>query len=174
MVTTFCAGAAAALISVESFNAGVASKEWHRIAWLFTALLIALSSLQRKSLLDSAWGRAVHLEQWAAGWIPALVCGLAMGSWFVYWRSRSEAKATLAQRLFSAAPARALGQCSYSLYLIHAPLLGVLWLLTRSEMHPLASVALHLLIWIPFTVSIAWLFYLAFERPALAQMSKLR
>ncbi len=58
-----------------------------------------------------------------------------------------------------------LGDFSYSLYLTHAPIIHVLWLLLATQTNKTLDFALLLLVATPVTLAWAYLFYLLFERP---------
>ena len=60
----------------------------------------------------------------------------------------------------------ALGRFSYSLYLLHAPLLALLYLLARRlDLTPLAFQLFILGVGLPTTVAACYVFHLVFERP---------
>ena len=76
----------------------------------------------------------------------------------------------LALRLLESRPAIALGAFSYSLYLIHAPILAICQALIRQlGLPPTVSLALMLTLAVPLAVGISYLFYLVFERPFLTR-----
>ena len=62
-----------------------------------------------------------------------------------------------------------VGTFAYSMYLIHAPLLQVLWQTLFVPLHarPLMLLAAYWLVGTPLIVGCAYLFFLAFERPFL-------
>ena len=68
-----------------------------------------------------------------------------------------------------------LGSCSYSLYLVHAPILAALFVgLQAWGTSPTLTQLLLLGLGIPLTVVLAYGFYLVFERPFLQPLSKER
>jgi peptidoglycan/LPS O-acetylase OafA/YrhL len=74
-------------------------------------------------------------------------------------------------RGLSRRPLVALGTFSYSLYLVHAPLLEVVW---RGLVAPLglgveASLLMLMAVGVPLVVGMSWVFFLACEKPFLAQ-----
>ncbi len=71
-------------------------------------------------------------------------------------------------------PAMTLGGFSYSLYLIHAPLIQVVWQYGIAKLHygMTASFLLLLTVGTPLIVAAAWLFSLIGERPFLNQPTK--
>ncbi len=69
-------------------------------------------------------------------------------------------------RLLAWPPLAALGVFSYSLYLVHAPLLHAAYLLLTPALHPAPPVMFGLLLLCsPLIVGTSYLFHLAFERP---------
>jgi len=78
--------------------------------------------------------------------------------------------APLVLRLCESRPAVALGVFSYSLYLIHAPVLAVCQAFLRPlGLSPTAQLALMLGAAVPLAVLCSYLFFLAFERPFLSR-----
>ncbi len=80
------------------------------------------------------------------------------------------------RRALSWRPLVVLGGFSYSLYLVHAPLLQVVW---QYGLHPLglgpsATFVLLMLVGVPLVGAAAYLFFLAFERPFLSRSRRER
>jgi peptidoglycan/LPS O-acetylase OafA/YrhL len=75
--------------------------------------------------------------------------------------------AGLLHRCLDFKPLVFVGSFSYSLYLIHAPLLQVLWQYPFASLqsNPNTMCTLLLVVGLPLIVLVAYLFYLAFERP---------
>ena len=95
-------------------------------------------------------------------WLPDLAVGAAVALFFV---AAYRSERILPARLLAARPIVFLGTFSYSLYLIHAPLVDVVGaLLVRAHAGPQTSV----FVWagvIVAVVAIAYGFYRVFERP---------
>lgn len=71
-------------------------------------------------------------------------------------------------RFLSWRPLVAVGLFSYSLYLVHAPLLHAAYLVYKPLFHPRPEIMfVLLLLTVPLIVGIAYLFHLAFEKPFL-------
>ncbi len=71
-------------------------------------------------------------------------------------------------------PLVAVGSFGYSLYLIHLPMVEMVW---KYLVHPLhlgasSSLALHWLLGIPLIIAVAYGFHLAFERPFMSNPGK--
>ena len=80
------------------------------------------------------------------------------------------------RRFLSGRAAVALGGCSYSLYLIHAPLLQVEWqyVVNPLGLGPLATFMTLAVLGVPLVVAASYLFFLAFERPFLSRSRRKR
>lgn len=79
-----------------------------------------------------------------------------------------EKKRSWAMALLSARGSVGLGVFSYSLYLVHAPVLGLLDLALRPfGLSGVARLALLIGVGVPLALGASYLFYLAFERPFL-------
>lgn len=140
---------------------------WILGAWIAEARLRGSAGIPfaylAAALLAAAGCAAFHFGQYAAFqlWAAAFACYLVKAL------SRPFVASGIFARLFSA-----VGDFSYSLYLIHLPLFVLLAsLLYRS--------ALQSSIWpsFGFTLSVlpvAWIFYRVFERPALHAASRMR
>lgn len=79
---------------------------------------------------------------------------------------RENAPRSLLLRLFEAKPTVALGHISYSLYLMHFPILGVFHVLLRdAHAAPLPFILTMLFVGLPTTFALTLLFYRFCERP---------
>ena len=68
-----------------------------------------------------------------------------------------------------------LGSFSYSLYLVHAPILATLFVVLQAwGASPALTQALLLVLGIPITLALAYVFYMIFERPFLHQCAPSR
>ncbi len=133
------------------------------------------------------WGR-LTLALWAVsgigGWffgtiwfqlksLTDLLLGLATATLLVHAASELEAnKPSILTRWLGSRPAVAVGHMSYSLYLTHLPVLALLHfalepLSLAPGVHALALLAVGL----PLSVVLAWLFYLAVERPCMGVLA---
>ena len=78
-------------------------------------------------------------------------------------------------RLFSWRPLAALGLMSYSLYLVHHPILKALAYLTHSRLHASPNQTfLLLLLALPIVIGVAWVLFMTAERPTLSSRQALR
>lgn len=127
---------------------------WKAIAWTAAGLLLLASS--------------GAVRQFSSDHVVELLVGLLTLCLLVTMSTRPD---SLAKRALSYRPLIFLGSFAYSLYLVHAPLIAVIW---QGGLHPLhlASVAaflLLLLVGVPVIVAGAYLFHLAFERPFMSK-----
>ena len=79
------------------------------------------------------------------------------------------------ERVLSWRPLVSIGIFSYSLYLVNAPLALAIAYLTRTHLHSQTAILLlYILITPAFVLLVAYLFFLAFERPFLARKPSVR
>ena len=79
-------------------------------------------------------------------------------------------------RLFSWRPLVALGLMSYSLYLVHHPILKVLTYVIRTRLHAAPNEVFFLLVLfgLPIVLAAAWVLFMTAERPTLSARQSLR
>ena len=83
---------------------------------------------------------------------------------------RDDAAKSTVLRLLEAPATMWLGAISYSLYLIHAPVLASLHVVTRNlQLNSLITLLVLIAIGIPLALLAAFLFHLVCEKPFLAQ-----
>lgn len=155
----------AALFALGILAAGVigARKAWAGLPWPWLTLAAAAPVLVAISLQSSRWTLAPRHILWvdlALG--PAVGClllGVAAG------RPRAFV------RLLDSRPIRSLGLSSYSLYLVHEPIVIVVWerIVGPRFHHGSAAFLVTVAIAVPATVVFARLFAAAFEQPFLRQ-----
>jgi peptidoglycan/LPS O-acetylase OafA/YrhL len=81
-------------------------------------------------------------------------------------RALLQGTAPVLVRALSSRSVVATGRYSYSLYLIHVPIIVVLHLmLLRLNLTPIATLGLMFAVGVPFALAAAFLFYLVFEKP---------
>jgi len=127
------------------------------------------------SLRHSSWPLSVAFKDILVG--AATACLLVFCTRFLTRchepateQSPARPRAPLALRLCESRPAVRLGVFSYSLYLIHAPVLAVCQALVRPlRLPPTWELTLMLAAGVPLALLCSYLFYLAFERPFLSR-----
>jgi peptidoglycan/LPS O-acetylase OafA/YrhL len=83
--------------------------------------------------------------------------------------------ASAAYRVFTSKAAMWLGTISYSIYLIHLPVINILApRLARFANIPHANFLLGWFVLLPIAILCGWIFYLLFERPTLLHLQKVR
>jgi peptidoglycan/LPS O-acetylase OafA/YrhL len=133
--------------------------------WLILSLIVFIGNLFIKGITDKiAWPYWFEVTDVLFGLSAALFLIAVVRS-----------KSGLLRKIFSFRPLVFIGSISYSLYLVHAPLIQLIWLyiankLNTDELHKyyfIATIGLALI------VLISYLFYLGFERPFLTHKHNL-
>jgi peptidoglycan/LPS O-acetylase OafA/YrhL len=89
-------------------------------------------------------------------------------------RTRTGAKLDLFGRLCGWKPLEKVGVFSYSLYLIHFPLLAAMFMLLQGRVHGLTQFFVLCALGIPGMIGAAYAFHCAFERPFMVSTSRAR
>ncbi len=96
------------------------------------------------------------------------VAAISLITWCVL--SRQRQRPTIASRLLEWRPIVQLGVFSYSLYLTHYPILGLMnQVLLRLHPTPMQRILCVYLVFFPLTIGFAYLFFLCCERPFLTR-----
>jgi peptidoglycan/LPS O-acetylase OafA/YrhL len=150
------------LFALGMLGASLASGRATRLERAWPALTAALTAA---AALLLAGGFGAHLSSSRAAVLETVV-GLATMTLLVAVARRPGGAL---DRLLSWQPLTQVGLCSYSLYLIHAPLLQVAWqyLVTPCRLGPLGSFLLLVGIGGPAIVGLAQLFFRLLEQPFL-------
>ena len=168
----FALGMAAADIN---FSARLSLIAWRdKLPWggLAAGLLIALVLV---SLKHSSWPEAVAGKDILVG--AATACLLIACTRTLTHRHETatdqspetRGRAPLALRLMESRPAVLLGTFSYSLYLVHAPVLALCQSAIRPlHLAPTPALAVMLAVGVPLALVVSYLFHLAFEKPFLS------
>jgi peptidoglycan/LPS O-acetylase OafA/YrhL len=156
-VGLFALGMAGAVLNFSTHSRLCALRErlpWGRLSALCTGVFL--------------WVAVVHPEWLTRTMGLDIVVGAATLCAIVYCTrslTRHETRRPMLLRLFEAPWIVALGTFSYSLYLIHAPLLAMLHMFLQTFwLSPLLLFGGLLFLGVPLSVGLAYLFHLAFER----------
>lgn len=169
----FALGMAAADLNFSSKPPLVRWRE--RLPWGTLAALLA-AGLVLVSLRHVSWPLFVAFKDILVG--AATACLLVTCTRYLTrhqetatdQQTETRQRAPLALRLLESRPAVLLGTFSYSLYLIHAPVLAVCQAALRPlGLPPTAALALMLGLGVPAALLCSYLFHLAFERPFLSR-----
>jgi peptidoglycan/LPS O-acetylase OafA/YrhL len=169
----FAFGMAAADVSFSQRPALARRRE--KLPWggLSAGLLAALVLVSFK---HSSWPEAVVGKDILVG--GATACLLVACTRFLTRRHETatdqspetRGRSPLALRLMESRPAVGLGTFSYSLYLVHAPVLALCQSAIRPlHLPPTLGLGLMLIIGVPLALAVSYLFHLAFEKPFLSR-----
>ncbi len=159
-VGLFALGMAAADLN---FSAKPSQAQWRdTVPWggLSAGLLAVLVFV---SVKHSSWPEAVAMKDIVVG--AATMCLLIACT-----RSLTRGQGSWALRLMESRPAVWLGTFSYSLYLVHAPVLALCQSALRPEhLAPTTGLCVMLAAGVPLAMLASYLFHLAFEKPFLSR-----
>jgi len=95
------------------------------------------------------------------------IIDVLVGCWAVCVLVAASERRLYFDKVFSYRPLVFIGTFAYSIYLIHAPLIQVVWQYVINPMHlnDYSAYCLLVLLGLPFILAMSYLFYLAFERP---------
>ena len=168
----FALGMAAADIN---FSARAPLAAWrNKLPWGgLSAGLLALLVLV--SLKHSSWPEAVAFKDILVGGATACLLVACTRTLTRHHETATDQspetrnRAPLALRLMESRPAVLLGTFSYSLYLVHAPVLALCQAGIRTlPLSPTLSLGVMLLGGVPLALAVSYLFHLAFEKPFLS------
>lgn len=127
------------------------------ILTLLVASTVIVAVLMRTRIWHGDVMPVEYADVFVAIWATALMIAAANSQ--IGWLNRA----------LSWRPLVAIGTFAYSIYLIHAPLIQVIWqyLLFPLQAHPLLRLMALLLLGVPLIVGVSYLFFLVCERPFL-------
>ena len=111
---------------------------------------------------------------WGGADTPALasemLAGATLAAWLIVWRGPTG----ITKSILEWGPLYFVGTFSYSLYLLHAPVIQIVW---QSIIHPLGltgptAMLVQLSIALPACIAVAFAFFLVFERPFMSSRQK--
>jgi peptidoglycan/LPS O-acetylase OafA/YrhL len=153
----FALGYAAAHLSIDDAPGAVATLE--RWPWQLLAIGAAIGAIV--TVAFSPPGETAH----GTRWLQDVFTGAALASQFVAdSRARRNGRTTWFERCFQFRPFVFVGAFSYSLYLIHQPLMDLFAPLLRSNWSDAQAIGVEGFA-TAFAVAVAYPFYLVFERP---------
>ncbi|MBV9848953.1 MAG: acyltransferase, partial [Armatimonadetes bacterium] len=152
---------------------------WGRWSALSGMCVVGINILQRKSWAAAPLLHWLRTETWGTTWPMDALVGMSAISLIIdYSRlvtSGENRPRPLLLRLFTTRWAMALGAFSYSLYLIHQPILWGLNLICLClHLGSLPASLFLLIVGLPLALLCAYLFHCAFERPFIAGKPEVR
>ena len=160
-LTLFTLGMGAALIVYSS--QGVFSKLYTQLPWVALVVLLSLAIIVLG--LVPLWGGEL---------VPPYVSDYGVGLWSVCLLIATSRPRTWLNAGFSWKPIVFLGTFAYSIYLIHFPLLRLFWqyLLLPFNLSAQVTFAWLVVLAVPLTIGLSYLFFLGAERPFLTRRPK--
>lgn len=143
---------------------------WNKVAFAALCPILLLPLVQRRFVKHTFWG---HWVQPLLGYSPLqdFLVGLGAASLLIFFTKQIQERPLGCQsvmlRWLQSKPVVGLGAFSYSLYLVHAPLLRIVgvWFRSHSSFSGGEVVGIACGICVPLIVCFAYLFHLVFERP---------
>ena len=161
----FALGAAAAVISTSTESKYIKLRQqipWGVVATFFVVLLSVIVIPQERSWLDTHEMVSDQLVAGMAFCVLVQCTQTAMNGKMI----ESNSPRTWLLKLLSHPWAIGLGSFSYSLYLVHAPILALIDLpLKAAHVSSTLRLVIGLGVSVPISVGISYLFYWVFERP---------
>ena len=157
---------AALNFSARAQGAWAAHLPWAVVSLGAAALIVFVSAVQREQWRYIPALHWFRLETWGGDWPLEIVTGIAAMALIIHCTQQVQAGRAdrlALYRVFNSKSAVRLGVFSYSLYLIHDPVLECVMLGVR-PLPPALSVPLMLGVGVPVAVGVAYLFHLAFEK----------
>ena len=137
---------------------------WAAIAAAAAVLIVLVTAAQRDTWRHVSAARWLRFETWGGDWPLEIVAGIAASALIIHCAQRAaRGMPTLRHGLLDSRTAVGLGVFSYSLYLIHDPVLECVMVAVRRLPMPLPPLLMFGL-GVPLAIGIAFLFHLAFER----------
>jgi peptidoglycan/LPS O-acetylase OafA/YrhL len=159
-VGIFAVGTAAACLAVSQKSDGLFSRPR---AWAVTAILLFAAVILVQTRVPRLWNR---LDLWHKDLLNALCVGALL-----VFLARSQlhpgARQSLLARVLSSKAFVTLGAFSYSLYLIHRPIIDLLEMMLPAHLQPKVHILALFALGLPTCLVTAYLFYLPFERNGL-------
>jgi peptidoglycan/LPS O-acetylase OafA/YrhL len=155
LVFALAAGACLVAVHRPSWSTTV---PWRTLGWSCIALVVLMG------YLFTFWELTAH------SWELDLVLGVGICSLLV---SLSQGTSPTLHRVLSWTHLRRVAGYSYSIYLVHAPLLAVAWLgINPMHLSRGAQLAVGWLVVVPLVVVAAWLFSQVFEQPFVRRQAR--
>jgi peptidoglycan/LPS O-acetylase OafA/YrhL len=147
---------------------------WGVLSAVLALLVVGISSVQNKSSQHSSALRYLRFETWGGSWPIDVLVGLSTICLVIYC-THQLSKPTLSKysivRVFDSRLMIWVGAFSYSIYLVHDPVLELIWLM-KYHMSATTAIILFQVIGLPAAVGCAYLFHIAFERPFLSSRKR--
>ena len=146
---------------------------WLFLTGLFAAALVFFQLVDRKSWEHFHWLAPFRQSAWGSGWVTDLTVSLATMCLILHLtRKAVNGSAGLLLSFLDQKWAVRLGEFSYSLYLVHFPLINLFDLYFRKHFGPATTCILAYVVSLPAAVVLSYLFHLVFEKPFMSPVQK--
>ncbi len=146
---------------------------WKPLAVALSAALVVLTLLDRHAWKDVRWLQLFREANWGSEWVTDLVVSLAVMCAIVHLTKQVVAgRPGRLLRLLDQKWAVRLGEFSYSLYLVHYPVINLFDRVFRHHAGPAVTCVLAYAVSLPVAVALAYLFHLLFEKPFMSAIQK--
>jgi len=131
--------------------------------WLFLAAVPTLGNIALRLRFGQEWAN-VHL------WMVDFISGIGAACLLVVISQNLAGPSRVLREALSRRPLVTLGTFAYSVYLVHFPMLQVIWQYGISHLHTGKPMGLAILVAVgcPIALGLCYLFHLAFELPFMA------
>ena len=143
---------------------------WGSLALFMTLIVMGLTIAQRKSWEHVSAIRYLRYSAWGSEWPIDLFIGLAASCLIIHLTSKAAQPESIRRSrllaFFEMPALTGLGAFSYSLYLIHAPLLSLLELAGQGlGLSPAMLCVVEFAVALPAAIGVSYLFHTVFELP---------